>query len=201
MAKHKFIVFSFVLFALNNINCQEIRIRNKKPFYFSSLNKHLDVKYQTNLNPQKNNSNIQRDDYQKAEIRTPFCESSSKKHSIKIDQRCETISYPVFQCSGFCHSASFMWKNIDEIQDYKCCTIKSAYYDNINIYCSEQLGSKLIETQLTEKIKDVELFELFRSSFEDKSWKNHSKIKNIYRYSGYYTIKIIQNVKCECKFI
>ena len=201
MTKQNLIVFSFVIYALNNFNCQEIRIRNKKTFYFSSLNKHLDLKYQTNLNSQKNNSKIQKDDYQKAEIHAPFCESSSKIHSIKIDQRCETIFYPIFECSGVCHSTSVMWKNIDEIQDYKCCTIKSAYYDYLNIYCSEQLDSKLIETKLTEKIKDEELFELFKSSFEDKSWKNHSKIKNMNLYSGYYTIKIIQNVKCECKFI
>jgi len=200
MIHQRVFLISFILNVLHEKNGHVTHVKYKQPFYFSDMHKNLERIERHNLASSQRNTEARSNPFEKEKTPLTKCESSSKFYPIRIGNGCETINFPIFECSGFCHSKSFMWKNTDEIQDYECCGIASAYYEHLKIFCLQQLDLNLMKIRLLMKIKDKTVHDLFENSFEKNSWTNHSVMKDMNLYAGYYTVKILENVTCECKY-
>ena len=131
----------------------------------------------------------------------PSCQIMTRNYSINIGDGCETVKYPLIECSGYCKSKAMIWKTGEEIQEAECCKITSASYTLARIYCKKKPMGIHIKSQLSGLLKDEETIETFESSLKDMPWTNRVYYKDGVRYSGFFMIKLQFGASCECQAI
>ena len=137
----------------------------------------------------------------KSSTSASYCEPSYKKYQIKIGDECETFNYSLVECNGYCRSLFIIWKNHDDIQTVSCCTMTAVTYKLNKIYCLKRLDSNEIKNDLYQKIRDDEVYQLFKESLSKTSWTDHLVYKGKHLYAGYYTVKTFHDATCECQYI
>ena len=180
--------------------------RNATKIYLTDLIKKIEL---SDLNDKKTNTSTSQNSIVSPEMLSKIspvnyansqCQLVQKNVSVNIGPGCPTIDWPIVECSGYCRSKALMWKNEDEIQEGECCTMSSAYYENVRIYCTEKIDFEQVRNNLTEGgLKSVNLLEFVLNSFVKKVWSTHVIVREKQIYAGFYTVRLVYNGICECK--
>ena len=101
------------------------------------------------------------------------------------------------ECNGYCPSDTFFY-NEEEINVASCCSITNLKLKEFKMYCSKKINF-LITNQINPYAvskKDSELIQEFLKNIKNSKWTYVSKKRN--NTTGYYTLYMPVNAKCEC---
>ena len=122
---------------------------------------------------------------------------------MHISKHCETINYIYLECTGYCESNTYFYKD-EEISSASCCSLRNIEFKEVKLHCFKKL---LLPSDLTNEHslyrKDVELMQTFQNSFKSSQWteiepSSETTSNTKKSFSGFYTILMATNASCEC---
>lgn len=130
-----------------------------------------------------------------------YCRPMYRKFTLKLGKNCQNIEYTLVECNGYCHSQSMIWKNHEEIKVVSCCTISRVLQKLTKVYCLKQIEPEQIKNEFYQKMKDLEVFQIFQNSFTKSAWTDQIGYKGKQFYGGYYSVLVSYNATCECEYV